>query len=159
MTSEETPLLVGVPDIAEPRDPTDHDHFYGRFTPWRKRGILTLVSCSGIIPCTDSIPSRRPEADVYLFGTPYVYVVFVSGTFIPAIPQIARDLSTTPEMVRYIMVLLTSIHISSPDIFRHITVASPSASRYSALPLAAWPWPPTQDSVSPNRAYALVHPF
>ncbi|KAL4255736.1 MFS transporter superfamily protein [Pleurotus pulmonarius] len=77
MASEETPLLVGVPDIAEPEPhvPMNHDHIYSRFTPWRKRGILTLVSCSGLIP------------------------FFVSGTFIPAISQIASDLSTTPEMV------------------------------------------------------------
>ncbi|KAF9495232.1 MFS general substrate transporter [Pleurotus eryngii] len=72
MTSEETPLLAPEGNIR-----VDHNHVYDRFTPWRKRGILTLVSCSGLIP------------------------FFVSGTFIPAIPQIARDLSTTPEMVSF----------------------------------------------------------
>ncbi|KAG9226942.1 hypothetical protein CCMSSC00406_0003385 [Pleurotus cornucopiae] len=77
MTSEETPLLVDVASLTEARILIDHDHVYDRFTPWKKRGILTLVSCTGIIP------------------------FFVSGTFIPAIPQIARDLSTTPEMVGF----------------------------------------------------------
>lgn len=71
MASEETPLL------PEGNILVDHDHVYDRFTPRRKRGILALVSCSGLIP------------------------FFVSGTFIPAIPQIARDLSTTPEMVSF----------------------------------------------------------
>ncbi|KAF4603029.1 hypothetical protein EYR38_003434 [Pleurotus pulmonarius] len=67
MASEETPLL-GLALL-------DHSRIYDRFSPWEKRGILALVSFSGLIP------------------------FLVSGTFIPAIPQIAHDLSTTPETV------------------------------------------------------------
>ncbi|KAL4256670.1 MFS transporter superfamily protein [Pleurotus pulmonarius] len=69
MSTEETPLLT------EGIIPVDHDHVYDRFSPWKKRGILTLVSCSGLLP------------------------LFASGTFIPAIPQIAHDLATSPEIV------------------------------------------------------------
>lgn len=55
----------------------------------------------GVLQWPDSVYEfnsfRKPVADRYLYET--FYVVFVSGTFIPTIPQIARDLSTTPEMV------------------------------------------------------------
>ncbi|KAF8803996.1 MFS general substrate transporter [Phlegmacium glaucopus] len=68
-SSEETPLLP-------PRN-LDHDHneVYKRFTPARKRGILAIVSFTGLIP------------------------LFVSGTFIPSIPQIAKDLDSTGPIV------------------------------------------------------------
>ncbi|KAF4579722.1 hypothetical protein EYR40_000100 [Pleurotus pulmonarius] len=68
MSTEETPLL------AEGHTPLDHSRVYDRFSPSKKRVILAMVSCSGVIP------------------------LFVSGVFIPAIPQIARDLLTTPEV-------------------------------------------------------------
>ncbi|KAL4256671.1 MFS transporter superfamily protein [Pleurotus pulmonarius] len=69
MTTEETPLL------AEERIHLGHSYIYDRFGPWQKRGIVALVSCSGLLP------------------------LFASGTFIPAIPQIAHDLATSPEIV------------------------------------------------------------
>ncbi|KAF4602947.1 hypothetical protein EYR38_003351 [Pleurotus pulmonarius] len=68
MSTEETPLL------SEGPAPLDHGRVYDRFSPSKKRVILAMVSCSGVIP------------------------LFVSGVFIPAIPQIARDLLTTPEV-------------------------------------------------------------
>ncbi|KAJ8701074.1 hypothetical protein PTI98_004037 [Pleurotus ostreatus] len=71
MTTEETPLLR-----AE-HISVDHDNVYDRFSPWKKRGILILVSLSGLLP------------------------LFASGTFIPAIPQIAHDLATSPEIVTF----------------------------------------------------------
>ncbi|KAI0294293.1 MFS general substrate transporter [Multifurca ochricompacta] len=48
---------------------------YDRFTPARKRMILTLVSLAGMIP------------------------LFVIGSFVPCIPQISRDLHTTGSVV------------------------------------------------------------
>ncbi|KAF8804007.1 MFS general substrate transporter [Phlegmacium glaucopus] len=68
-SSEETPLLP-------PRN-LDHDHneVYRHFTRERKRGILAIVAFTGLIP------------------------LFVSGTFIPSIPQIAKDLDSTGPIV------------------------------------------------------------
>ncbi|KAF5325444.1 hypothetical protein D9619_010047 [Psilocybe cf. subviscida] len=52
-----------------------HDDVYARFSPARKRVILVLVSGCGLL------------------------ALFVTGTFTPSIPQIARDLGTTGAVV------------------------------------------------------------
>ncbi|KAK7024745.1 MFS general substrate transporter [Favolaschia claudopus] len=52
-----------------------HEVVYARFTPSQKRTISTLVSCSALIP------------------------MFAAASFIPAIPDIADDLDTTPKVV------------------------------------------------------------
>ncbi|KAJ6495679.1 MFS general substrate transporter [Mycena vitilis] len=54
-----------------------HEALYNRFSTSRKRVIVALVSCSAILP------------------------MFASGSFIPSIPQIARDLDTTPPIVSF----------------------------------------------------------
>lgn len=46
MTSEETPLLVPLPDPVV----LEHELVYQRFSPARKRFILSLVSLAGIMP-------------------------------------------------------------------------------------------------------------
>ncbi|KAF8162628.1 MFS DHA1 amino acid exporter [Crassisporium funariophilum] len=64
-SSEETLLLP----------PSKHEAIYQRFTPARKRGIVAIVSFTGLIP------------------------MFVAGTFVPSIPQIAKDLNSTGPIV------------------------------------------------------------
>ncbi|KAG1862677.1 major facilitator superfamily domain-containing protein [Suillus subluteus] len=50
---------------------TTHEAIYDRFTPDQKRWIVFLVSLAGLLP------------------------MFVSATFVPSIPQIAKDLDST----------------------------------------------------------------
>ncbi|KAI0338590.1 MFS general substrate transporter [Trametopsis cervina] len=69
-TDEETPLLdPGTQDI--------HIKYsvYNRFTNTQKRIIIGLISLSGVAP------------------------LFISGSLVPSIPQIARDVETTGEVV------------------------------------------------------------
>ncbi|KAJ7244204.1 MFS general substrate transporter [Mycena haematopus] len=54
-----------------------HEAVYNRFSTSRKRVIVALVSCSAILP------------------------MFASGSFIPSIPQIAADLSSTGPIVSF----------------------------------------------------------
>lgn len=61
----------------------EHQAAYDRFSAKEKRVIVTLVSFTGLIP---------------LFG---------SGSFIPSIPQIAKDLHSTGEVIS----LAVSIHV------------------------------------------------
>ncbi|KAJ7928966.1 MFS general substrate transporter [Mycena leptocephala] len=72
MFVDETPLLT-------PDSPTElsssHDEIYDRFTNRNKNAIVALVSWCGLLP------------------------LFVSGSFIPCIPQIAEDFDTTGEVV------------------------------------------------------------
>ncbi|KAF8809325.1 MFS general substrate transporter [Phlegmacium glaucopus] len=69
MSSEETPLLA-TEDVAAVRDAV-----YQRFAPRTKHAIVAMVSGYGVMP------------------------FFVIGTFIPCIPQIARDLNSTGAIV------------------------------------------------------------
>ncbi|KAF8193907.1 MFS general substrate transporter [Mycena galopus ATCC 62051] len=71
-----------------PPPQTSHEIVYSRFTPSQKRTISALVSCSALIP------------------------LFAGASFIPSIPDIARDLDTTPEVVS----LAVSISIFSSAI-------------------------------------------
>ncbi|PPR00921.1 hypothetical protein CVT26_015531 [Gymnopilus dilepis] len=66
---EETPLLLGSDGIAR------HEAVYHRFSPAMKRVIVAMVSGCGLIP------------------------FFVTGTFTPSIPQIARDLGSSGSIV------------------------------------------------------------
>ncbi|KAF8162629.1 major facilitator superfamily domain-containing protein [Crassisporium funariophilum] len=70
MTSEETPLLSAQNDVVAKREDV-----YRHFSPGRKKAIVAMVSGCGLIP------------------------LFVTGTFTPSIPQIARDLDSTGEIV------------------------------------------------------------
>ncbi|KAJ3478564.1 hypothetical protein NLI96_g9669 [Meripilus lineatus] len=71
--SEETPLLASTSTSNE--EVTEHERIYERFSRPRKTLILSLVSMAGILP------------------------LFVSGSFVPSIPQIAKDLDTTGSIV------------------------------------------------------------
>jgi hypothetical protein len=50
--AESTPLL---------RAEEEHDLVYERFTPARKRVLLTFVSFAGLVPCTHLSCTRRPS--------------------------------------------------------------------------------------------------
>ncbi|KAI0746709.1 MFS general substrate transporter [Daedaleopsis nitida] len=65
-----------------------HDLLYDRFSPRQKRAILLLLSWTGIIP------------------------FLVSGSFVPCIPQIARELDSTGSIVN----LTVSISLASSAI-------------------------------------------
>lgn len=75
--SEDTPLLhTPAPnDISDDPVALKHEQLYKRFSPAHKRIIVAIVSWSGLIP------------------------MFVSGSFIPSIPQIAKDLHSTGEVI------------------------------------------------------------
>ncbi|KAL1714336.1 major facilitator superfamily domain-containing protein [Schizophyllum commune] len=76
--SEETPLLQEEsPEIAqEDYDAIrKHNEVYERFSPASKRLFVGVTAFTALM------------------------ALFVSGTFIPSIPQIARDLDTTPDVV------------------------------------------------------------
>ncbi|KAH8100390.1 MFS general substrate transporter [Cristinia sonorae] len=77
MPSEQTPLLQN-DDSYDERAPLELfqevDH-YNRFKPGKKRAIVLTVAFAGLIP------------------------LFVSGSFIPSIPQIAREFETSGAVV------------------------------------------------------------
>ncbi|KAL1742648.1 major facilitator superfamily domain-containing protein [Schizophyllum fasciatum] len=77
-TSEETPLLHDA-STAQPREDYDavqkHNEIYERFSPASKRLFVAMSAFTALM------------------------ALFVSGTFIPSIPQIANDLHTTPDVV------------------------------------------------------------
>ncbi|TFY79438.1 hypothetical protein EWM64_g4574 [Hericium alpestre] len=78
MTTEQSPLLgsdIGPPaqcnGIEDASAVLSRDDVYKRFSKTQKRGIVALVSWAGLVP------------------------LFVSGSFIPAIPQVAREFNCT----------------------------------------------------------------
>ncbi|KAF9460889.1 hypothetical protein BDZ94DRAFT_1264961 [Collybia nuda] len=73
MVSEESPLLATLP--ADNRA-FDHATIYDRFSARQKVTILAVVSGCGLMP------------------------LFISGSFVPLIPQIANELDSTGPIVR-----------------------------------------------------------
>ncbi|KAH7911119.1 major facilitator superfamily domain-containing protein [Hygrophoropsis aurantiaca] len=69
MASEDSPLLY--PSSYE----SEHEAVYKRFSDGQKRTIVVVVSLAGLLP------------------------MFVSGTFVPSIPEIAHDLESTAAVV------------------------------------------------------------
>ncbi|EGN96468.1 hypothetical protein SERLA73DRAFT_112755 [Serpula lacrymans var. lacrymans S7.3] len=74
MSSEESPLLHSEDQERDERR-VAHLALYSRFNQSQKRTILFIVSSAGLLP------------------------MFVAGSFIPSIPQIARDLNSTGAIV------------------------------------------------------------
>ncbi|KAG2148788.1 major facilitator superfamily domain-containing protein [Suillus clintonianus] len=70
MASEESPLLTSNSDGA-----TAHDAVYDRFTRGQKRWIVFIVSFAGLLP------------------------KFVTASFVPSIPQVAKELNSTHAAV------------------------------------------------------------
>ncbi|KAI0628836.1 MFS general substrate transporter [Trametes polyzona] len=73
--TEESPLLEAQPLVSTDPEVVKHELLYERFTPARKRVIVALISWAAVIP------------------------FLASGSFIPSIPEIARELGSTGEVV------------------------------------------------------------
>jgi hypothetical protein len=86
--SEETPLLV---------EQRRHNPVYDRFAKRKKRIIVAVVSWAGLLPCKHFVSCFS-----WVTGIHYCFIgaVFVTGSFIPAIPQIANDLNSTGPVIR-----------------------------------------------------------
>ncbi|KAI0948818.1 hypothetical protein AcV7_009460 [Taiwanofungus camphoratus] len=54
----------------------EHEDVYKRFSPQQKRVVVSVVSWIGLIP------------------------LFVSGSFVPSIPQIAQELHTSGPIIK-----------------------------------------------------------
>jgi hypothetical protein len=93
MASEETPLLTTPSDAA-------HDTIYDRFTPHQKRWIVFVVSLAGLLP---SKPSVRTQSLQIRNTDKRCSSVFTQATFVPSIPQIAKDLDSTHAVVRCVL--------------------------------------------------------
>ncbi|KAG6375873.1 major facilitator superfamily domain-containing protein [Boletus reticuloceps] len=75
MSTEESPLLRDQPNTDTRCSTLPTKDVYDRFKPKEKRMILAIVSLTGLVP------------------------MFVSGCFVPLIPQISKDLNSTPTTV------------------------------------------------------------
>ncbi|KAI9570823.1 major facilitator superfamily domain-containing protein [Boletus coccyginus] len=77
MSTEESPLLGDQlqPNTSAQCDALPTEDVYNRFSCGQKRVILAIVSLTGLFP------------------------MFVSGCFVPSIPQISKDLNSTPAAV------------------------------------------------------------
>ena len=89
MASEETPLLTHQVIL-------DHEAVYNRFTPGHKRLIVAITALVGTFPSVSlcSYQNFRKMINLHLKS------VYTSGMFVPLIPQIARDLDSTPSVIR-----------------------------------------------------------
>ncbi|KAF8553779.1 MFS general substrate transporter [Imleria badia] len=75
MSTEESPLLGNQLQPNTRRSALPTEDVYDRFNRGQKRVILAMASVTGLLP------------------------MFVSGCFVPSIPQISRDLNSTPAAV------------------------------------------------------------
>ncbi|KAA1475901.1 MFS general substrate transporter [Dentipellis sp. KUC8613] len=80
--AEESPLLGTTPpapygsaDERVQEEAIEHDAVYKRFKPAKKRVIVALVSWAGLLP------------------------LFVSGSFVPSIPEVAREFDSTGPII------------------------------------------------------------
>jgi hypothetical protein len=92
MVSEESTLLTST------RDDLAHKSIYDRFTPGQKIWIVFVVSCAGLLPSKHSVGIYYSPNT--LGAEKQGLSVFVSATFVPSIPQIAKDLHSTHAVVR-----------------------------------------------------------
>jgi hypothetical protein len=92
--TERTPLVRGL--SVEEQEQQVHNLVYDRFTPKRKRTIVAMCAYGSVVPCAYSIlPSTGARVTLS--------EVLVSGSFVPAIPQIAADLNSTPSKAAYVI--------------------------------------------------------
>nr|VWO96050.1 Efflux pump FUB11 (Fusaric acid biosynthesis protein 11) [Ganoderma boninense] len=73
-STEETPLLATPPTIPEI---LKHELLYQRFSPTQKRTIVALISYAAVIP------------------------FLASGSFLPSIPEISKDLGTSGSVISF----------------------------------------------------------
>lgn len=96
MTTEDTPLLQN-----------EHDSVYERFSPQKKKVLVAIVSWGGLVACEPYFFTSRRTAAKFRDKNS---LVFTSGTFVPSIPQMAKELNSTGDVIRYVVVyLMTSL--------------------------------------------------
>jgi hypothetical protein len=107
MASEETPLLADaiVAESSIAGEHSDSKAVYDRFTPARKRVILALVSICGLIPRASCVNAVETAILIYVRRE-----VFISGSFMPVIPDIAKDLDATAASIRSVGSTLVLLH-------------------------------------------------
>lgn len=88
-SSEESAYLLVAVD--------SESYVYGRFSKTQKSFIVTAVSFAGLLSSMSQ--SNTNYLTVLIFD--FVYPAFVTGIFVPSIPQIAHDLDLTGADVRY----------------------------------------------------------
>jgi len=93
MASEQSPLL-------KTRDCAAHEMIYYRFTPAQKRWIVCVVSLAGLLPSKQSPKKDIVHCRNTMLTEKKTLPAFVSATFVPSIPQIAKDLNSTYAVVR-----------------------------------------------------------
>lgn len=109
MSDEQTPLLSDsvMPSPSDVDLETErelaHLAVYSRFSEKKKALIVFLVSWAGLIPCASHLPVVGAYYATHTcIITDRYPPVFVSGSFVPSIPQIARDFDTTGAVVKYV---------------------------------------------------------
>ena len=99
MTStEETPILTGTTSISDP-EILKHDLLYQRFSPSQKRTIVALISYAAVIPCEYLLPHSLSQHGIVAL-LKCILLVLASGSFIPSIPEISKDLGTSGSVIR-----------------------------------------------------------
>lgn len=97
MASEETPLLA---DDAV----VDHEAVYNRFSSSHKKIIVAITALTGTFPSKPaSLNASLAELHVESRIERHRLLVFTSGSFVPLIPAIARDLDSTGPVVRWVV--------------------------------------------------------
>jgi hypothetical protein len=100
MASEETPLLTS----ERRQNVVDSEHqtsTYDQFSPRKKAMILAMVSFCGLLPRTFvTFPASWMPLSGVTVVLIYMITVLIPGSFVPLIPQIARDLDSTGSIVR-----------------------------------------------------------
>ncbi|KIJ12566.1 Drug:H+ antiporter-1 family protein [Paxillus involutus ATCC 200175] len=110
MSTEESPLLpADQPDDGQRA--RAHEEIYDRFSTAQKRTIVSIVSFAGLVP------------------------FFVSGSFVPSIPQVAKDLDATPAVVS----LAVSLSVFAAAI--GALVWSAYSAYYGRRPMYLWGMP------------------
>jgi hypothetical protein len=84
-----------------------HGQVYNHFSPRRKVAIVALVSIAGLLPreLTTGRLNSRPRLMTI------IHLVFVAGSFIPTIPQIAHDLHSTGPIVKYVQTATSQLSV------------------------------------------------
>lgn len=98
---EETPLLVQAEALESGPSHaglSKHDKQYTRFSPSQKRAIVGLLSWVGLLPC------KSFSFSIFFTSTDVssVVAVLASGSFVPSVPEIARELNSTGPVIKYV---------------------------------------------------------
>ena len=113
------PLLAALPASEVPASEIlRHELLYQRFSPSQKRTIVALISYAAVIPCEYLNVTYDLGVAAPLNCNP---LALASGSFIPSIPEISKDLETSGSVIRYGRIHLpclpskvTSILMSKP---------------------------------------------